>query len=64
MLQQSIDHALQAQRFESEEQLRVTAEFISPKWPHLRAEISKVMSKRGGRWIRLLVQPCCCPLIS
>jgi hypothetical protein len=41
-LQQSIDHALQAVRAESEEQLRATAEFIMPKWPQLRSEITRV----------------------
>ena len=41
-LQQSIDHALQAVRAESEEQLRTTAEFIMPKWPQLRQEITRV----------------------
>ena len=46
ILQQSIDHALHAVRVESEEQLRSTAQFISPKWPQLRAEITKVVKSR------------------
>ena len=43
-LQQSINQALEAQRLESEQQLAFTAEFIAPKWPQLRAEITKVRS--------------------
>ena len=44
VLQQSIDHALEAVRGESEGHLRATAEFVYPKWPQLRAEITKVKS--------------------
>jgi hypothetical protein len=47
-LQQSIDQALEAQRLESEQQLALTAEFIAPKWPQLRAEITKVSSCQPG----------------
>ncbi len=47
-LQQSINQALEAQRLESEQQLALTAEFIAPKWPQLRAEITKVSSCQPG----------------
>ena len=47
-LQQSINQALEAQRLESEQQLAFTAEFIAPKWPQLRAEITKVSSCQPG----------------
>jgi hypothetical protein len=54
-LQQSIDHAVNAVRVESEEQLRATAQFISPKWPQLRAEITKVSR---ARLLQLLLFAC------
>jgi hypothetical protein len=46
-LEQSIKQAVDAQRLESEQQLSLTAEFIAPKWPQLRAEITKV-----SVWVR------------
>jgi hypothetical protein len=42
-MQQSINHALESQRLDSEQQLRATAEFVSNKWPLLRDEITKVV---------------------
>ena len=35
---------MEAVRAESEGHLRATAEFVYPKWPQLRAEITKVKS--------------------
>ncbi len=52
-MQQSIDHALDGARAESEGLLRATAEFVLPKWPQLRAEITKV--KYAATVVQLLL---------
>ena len=44
VLQSSISYAIEAQRLDSEQQLLTCADFILPKWPLLRTEITKVQA--------------------